>query len=184
MEEDKPSKRNLFEGPKKWLLVSAFGLLLCLVSLTLHFSGGGSNSAKPVPKTVIAQVFGFNPYYFLKNKPPKGLRLDEMSVKFFGNAFSFDLVNGKKQKISVSQKAPVANPQSTETKVTQPLTTLLGSALVSPVKNGKISSTLVTKDQTEIDVESSDFLNSDILKEIYDTLSPIDRATGSPKIPE
>lgn len=154
---------------RKWLMVSAFGLLLSISSLSVHALRGGSASQEPLPKKVLSQVFGFTPYYFAKNTPPDRLKLDINSPKFIGNALNFTMVDSKHEKITVVQKtAPASDAKKMDGQKAQ---TPLGTATIK-TGGGHVAAELVTSDGTYISLSASDFISSGTLIDVYGNLKP------------
>jgi len=154
---------------RKWLFVSAFGLVLCLASLGLHAIRGGGGSVDPLPTKVLSQVFGFTPYYFAKDTPPDHLRLQTSTPKFLGNALTFKMTDSRQESISVSEKAfptPFKNPDG------ESITTNLGTAIVK-TGGGRISAAPTTKDKTYITLDASDFITSGTFIDVYNNLTSV-----------
>ena len=151
---------------QKWLLISAAGLVICLLALGIHALRGGG-SPQPLPTKVLSQVFGFTPYYFTKDTPPNNLRLQANTPKFFGNALTFKLADSKQEIITVSQKAiPTPVPKIEG----EPVNTSLGTAHIK-TGGGRISASLTTSDKTYITLDASDFISSGTFIDIYNGLS-------------
>lgn len=166
---EEPVQKTKPQNPaKKWLIVSACGIALSLGSLGIHALRGGSNP-DPLPKVVLSQIFGFTPYYFVKDTAPDHLRLQAGSPKFFGNAFSFKLVDPKKEVITVSQKTlPTPTPKAEG----ESMTSSLGTAIIKN-SGGHISAVLVSSDKTYITLSASDFITPGTLIDVYNSLTPI-----------
>ena len=151
---------------RKWLLVSAGGIIICLLALGFHALRGGGGSPQPLPNKVLSQVFGFTPYYFTSDTPPDNLRLLATSPKFFSNALSFKLADSKQETISVIEKTI---PSPTPKAEGEPAQTSLGTVLIK-TGGGHISAALTTKDKTYITLEASDFISSGTLIDVYNGL--------------
>ena len=151
---------------RKWLLVSASGLVICLLGLGSHALRGGGGSPQPLPTKVLKQVFGFTPYYFAKETPPDNLHLQKDTPKFLGNTLSFNLADTKQEVITIKQKAVSSPLPKAEG---EPTTTSLGSAYIK-TGGGHISAVLTTADKTYITLDASDFISSGTFIDIYNGL--------------
>lgn len=168
---------------RKWLLVSLFGVFLCLGALSYHFIAGGSSSTDPLPVAVLHQVFGFTPYYFTENMPPNRLKLQKSSTKFFGNALTFDIANSKNQKITISQKALATDYKRATDSTDMGFVAPAGNATIKAIKSGRITALVTTKDNTLITLDSSDILNTETLRSVIEKLVIVDKQTGIPASP-
>ncbi|MDB5182333.1 MAG: hypothetical protein JWO47_117 [Candidatus Saccharibacteria bacterium] len=148
---------------RKWLQISAGGLAICALALGIHFLAGGGGNPNPLPKKVLAQVFGFTPYYFNKDTPPDHLKLDLASPKFIGNALNFTMLDPKSEKITVTQ---TTLPASGFKKLAgDTAATPLGEATIK-VGGGHIEAELVTPDKTLVTLKATDFVSSGTLIDI------------------
>ena len=160
---------------RKWLIVSATGLAICLVALGFHFIRGSGGTPEPLPKKVLSQVFGFTPYYFTKDTPPDHLHLQKDSPIFIGNALTFKLIDPKQEVITLSQKAiPTPTPKADGESVT----TSLGTASIK-IGGGRIKASLTTADKTYITLDATDFISSGTIIDIYNNLTAVSKDTTS-----
>jgi hypothetical protein len=167
--QDQPTEVKKPKNPaRKWLMVSAAGVAICLFALGIGALRGGDSNLNPLPKKVLAQVFGFTPYYFNKDTPPAHLKLDATTPKFFGNALTFTLTDPKQEKITITQQTLPTGNFKRLTGDTTP--TPLGEATIK-MGGGKIEAELITKDNTYINIKASDFVSSGTLIDIFGNMS-------------
>ena len=171
-----PPAKAKKDPARKWLIVGLVGLAIFLGALGFHFISGSGGSADPLPPKVLAQVFGFTPYYFTKDSPPDGFHLQTGSAKFLGNALSFTLTNSKKEKIEVNQKIPPAVSSAAKDPSSESYDAPLGTAIIIS-NGGHMSTALTTPDKTYITFETSDFLSTGTFKDMLSELTPVQKPT-------
>lgn len=166
--ETPPQSKRANNPAQKWLIMSAIGFAICFGALGVHFLGGGSGSPDPLPKKVLSQVFGFTPYYFVKDTPPGRLSLDESSAKFFGNALTFTLLDSKQEKILVTQQVlPTTGYKKLEGETAK---TPIGTATIK-MGAGKVTAELITNDKTYITISASDFVSTGTLIDVFGNMT-------------
>ena len=153
----------------KWLYLGIAGIIICVLSLGIHFFKGSSEVGVALPQKVMSQVFGFSPYYFLDNNAPDNYTLDTNSPKFIGNALTFTLSNTKKEVVTVTQKALPSDYRNLgESEKIFDVET--GNAVVGGPKKGKNTGSLATKDKTLISIQGPDTVDSSTIEDMLRTL--------------
>lgn len=161
---------------KKWLLVSIAGFTVFFLALGFHFFYGASSSSYPLPKPILRQVFGFNPYYFAKDTPPDNLSLVPNSTKFIANSLQYDLISSSKKTISVSQGAATTTINTVK-QDGETFETTIGTAKIKTA-SGRIKASLITADKTIITLEAPDQISSNTLAHIYNALIPVNKGAS------
>lgn len=171
-----PDKKDSQNPARKWLIVSACGFLICVLSLGFHFIRGGSNGAYPLPKTVLKQVFGFTPFYFEKDSPPDHLELASGSSKFLSNELSFSLITPKKEAIVVTQKSSLTT--ATVKDEGESYATALGTAKIKS-GSGHINASITTANKTTITLAASDAVSANTFVHIMNALTPVEKGAAA-----
>lgn len=163
-----------FRVSKKLLAISGAALLLLLLLV-----GGGlylQSSSKPkgLPKEVVANISGFQPYYFSSDqKLPEGLAIDDKETRYEQGTLFLTIRSADGKTINVSQQ-PV--PEEFSAKAgsfigKDSFDTSVGKASVSYI-DGRTSAFVVTKDsQTLIILNSNQAVSADTLRLILSSLA-------------
>lgn len=162
-----------FRVSKKLLLISGSVLvLLILVAGGLYVIS--SSKPKGLPKEVVANISGFQPYYFSSDqKLPEGLAIDEKETRYEQGTLFLTIRSSDGKTINVSQQ-PV--PEEFSAKAgsfigKDSVDTSIGKATISYV-DGRTSAFLITKNRDNlIIINSNQAVSSDTLRVIMSSLS-------------